>query len=150
MRMKQFFFTVGITLLLAGSAGSAWAQETAATLDFYLDKALNNSPLLKDYQNQVLSGQVDSQLIRAGYRPQITGSSVNIYAPTIHGYGYDQAISNGGNFTTVVAVNKTLVGQKHLDAQLETIRLQNQGIRNTSRISEQDLKKSVTAQYITT
>ncbi|HXB91618.1 MAG TPA: hypothetical protein VNU72_04980, partial [Puia sp.] len=118
------------------------------TLDFYLLQARQNSPLLKDYQNQVLSGGIDSQLVRAGYRPQVTGSSVNIYAPTINGYGYDNAISNGGNFTTVVAVNQTLVGRRHLDAQYETIRLQNEKITNTSSISEQDLKKNVTAQYI--
>lgn len=118
-------------------------------LGFYLGQALENSPLLKDYRNQVLTGEVDSQLIKAGYRPQVTGNSTNIYAPLINGWGYDEAISNGGNFTTVVAVTKTLVGQKHLDAQYETIRLQNQGVANTSKISEQDLKKSVTAQYIT-
>ena len=118
-------------------------------LSFYLGQAMQNSPLLNDYRNQVLTGEVDSQLIRAGYRPQVTGSSVNLYAPLINGWGYDQAISNGGNFTTVVAVTKTLVGQKHLDAQYETIRLQNQGVTNTSKISEQDLKKNVTAQYIT-
>jgi outer membrane protein TolC len=118
-------------------------------LDFYLDRALQNSPLLKDYQNQVLSGQVDSQLIRAGYRPQVSGSSVNVWAPTVRGWGYDQAISNGGNFTTVVGVNQTLVGRNHLNAQYETIRLQNQGVTNTAKVSEQELKKSVTAQYIT-
>lgn len=118
-------------------------------LSFYLGQAMENSPLLKDYRNQVLTGEVDSQLVRAGYRPQVTGSSVNLYAPLINGWGYDQAISNGGNFTTVVAVTQTLVGQKHLDAQYETIRLQNQGVANTSKISEQDLKKNVTAQYIT-
>ena len=78
----------------------------ATNLDFYLGRALQNSPLLKDYQNQVLLGQIDSQLVRASYQPQVNGNSTNLYAPTIHGWGYDQAISNGGNFTTVVAVNK--------------------------------------------
>src|SRR6202041_722724 len=121
-----------------------------SNLGFFLDRALQNSPLLKDYQNQVLLGQIDSQLVRASYQPQVNGNSTNIYAPSIHGWGYDQAISNGGNFTTVVAVNKTLVGQRHLDAQYETIRLQNQGITNTAKVSEQDLKRSVIAQYIIT
>jgi outer membrane protein TolC len=145
-----------LTVALLGYAWSVAAQDRGpypaapvTDLSFYLGQALQNSPLLKDYRNQVLTGQVDSQLIRAGYRPQVTGSSVNIYAPLINGWGYDQAISNGGNFTTVVAVTQTLVGQKHLDAQYETVRLQNQGVSNTSKISEQDLKKNVTAQYIT-
>ena len=144
-------------LVMVGYASTAGAQDPdpypgapVTGLSFYLGQALQSSPLLKDYRNQVLTGEVDSQLIKAGYRPQVTGSSVNLYAPLINGWGYDQAISNGGNFTTVVAATKTLVGQKHLDAQYETIRLQNQGVTNTSKISEQDLKKNVTAQYITT
>jgi outer membrane protein TolC len=136
----------GLLLVFTGIVVQA---QQGSSLDFYVGQALQNSPLLKDYQNQVLSGQVDSALIKASYLPQVVGNSTNIYAPSIKGYGYDQAISNGGNFTTVVAVTKTLVGQNHLDAQYETIRLQNQGITNTSKISEQDLKKSVTAQYIT-
>ena len=139
------FFILGV--LLAG--GMAGRGQSPMGLDFYIGQALQNSPLLKDYRNQMAAGQVDSALVRAGYRPQVTGSSVNVWAPTIKGWGYDQAISNGGNFTTVVAVNQTLVGQKHLDAEYETIRLQNQGVGNSAKVSEQDLKKSVTAQYIT-
>src|SRR5579859_5418006 len=142
-----------LRILIVGLAlicGLVVEGQPVTRLDFYVDQALQNSPLLKDYQNQLQAGQVDSQLIRAGYRPQVTGSSVNLWAPTVNGWGYDQAISNGGNFTTVVAVNQTLVGQKHLNAQYETVGLQNQGVRNTAKVSEQDLKKSVTAQYITT
>jgi outer membrane protein TolC len=137
-------------LIIAARPAAAQGGGTGGTLDFYLGHALQNSPLLKDYQNQLLVGQIDSQLIHASYQPQVNGNSTNIYAPLVHGYGYDQAISNGGDFTTVVAVTKTLVGQRHLDAQYQTIRLQNQGVSNAARISEQDLKRSVTAQYITT
>jgi outer membrane protein TolC len=134
----------------SASAGQSPVDTTATDLDFYLGQALQNSPLLKDYHNQVLLGEVDSQLVRASYRPQVNGNSTNIYAPTIHGWGYDQAVSNGGNFTTVAAVIQTLVGRQHLDAQYETIRLQNQGRDNSAKLSEQDLKKSITAQYIIT
>ena len=138
-------------LMVIVPALSASAQaDTAANLTYYLVQALQNSPLLKDYRNQVRLGQVDSQLIHASYLPQVNGNSTNIYAPGYRGWGYDEAISNGGNFTTVMAVTKTLVGQKHLDAQYETVRLNNQGISNTSKISEQDLIRNITAQYITT
>jgi outer membrane protein TolC len=123
-------------LLLLFAAPTLAQQDTTANLDFYLGHALRNSPLLKDYRNQVQLGQIDSQLVHASYLPQVAGNSTNIYAPTYHGWGYDEAISNGGNFTSVVAVTKTLVGQKHLDAEYETIRLNNQGIGNTSKISE--------------
>ena len=161
--MNKFWFFIistGISLSVF-SQGNTTSQGVAAAprtglpaapgnnLDFYLQQALQRSPLLNDYRNQVQSAMVDSQIIRAGYQPQVTGSSINTYAPTVKGWGYDNAISNGGNFSTLVGVNKTLVGRKHLDAQYETIRLQNEGLGNTSKITEQDLKKSVTAQYIT-
>jgi len=149
LRNLLLFGLIGMTSVVRAQDSGPYPGVPVTGLGFYLGQALENSPLLKDYRNQVLTGEVDSQLIKAGYRPQVTGNSTNIYAPLINGWGYDEAISNGGNFTTVVAVTKTLVGQKHLDAQYETIRLQNQGVANTSKISEQDLKKSVTAQYIT-
>ncbi len=142
-----------LVLALLGSVVGVWGQQgeqlPSTKLDFYVGQALQNSPLLNDLHNQVLSGEIDSQLIKASYLPQVVGSSTNIYAPAIHGYGYDQAVSNGGNFTTVAAVTKTLVGKSHLDAQYETIRLQSRGLGNSAKLSEQDLKKSVTAQYIT-
>jgi outer membrane protein TolC len=150
VQRKFFRHPIMFFLLLSLAAPALAQQDTAANLDFYLGQALHNSPLLKDYSNQVQLGQIDSQLVHASYMPQVAGNSTNIYAPLYHGWGYDEAISNGGNFTTVVAVTKTLVGQKHLDAEYQTIRLNNQGIGNTSKISEQDLKRNVTAQYITT
>ena len=118
-------------------------------IDYYLDQALHNSPLLKDYQNQVQSNLVDSQRLRASYRPQVTGTSNNSYAPVINGYGYDNAITNGGNISAMVGVNQALVSRKNINTQYETIRLQNQGIENTARITEQDLKRTIVAQYIT-
>ena len=150
--VQRKFFRLSLSLILFHffAVPALAQQDSAANLDFYLGQALQNSPLLKDYRTQVQLGQLDSQLIHASYLPQVSGNSNNIYAPSYHGWGYDEAISNGGNFTTVVAVTKTLVGQKHIDAQYETIRLNNQGINNTSKISEQDLRRSVTAQYITT
>jgi outer membrane protein TolC len=147
MAFRLFFRSFFGTLVALFGATVVMGQNTG--LDFYVGRALENSPLLNDYRNQALLGQLDSQLIRASYQPQVIGSSTNSYAPLIHGYGYDQAISNGGNFSTLVGVNKTLVGQNHLQTQYETIRLQNQGLNNTAKITEQDLKKNVTAQYIT-
>jgi outer membrane protein TolC len=149
IRLKRGMLVLALMGLVDGVWGQQVEQLPSTKLDFYVGQALQNSPLLKDLHNQVLSGEVDSQLIKASYLPQVVGNSTNIYAPTIHGYGYDQAVSNGGNFTTVAAVTKTLVSKQRLDAQYETIRLQNQGLGNSAKVSEQDLKKSVTAQYIT-
>ena len=142
--MKKVFFTAVAMIFVCGVVS---AQQK--NLAYFIQQALNNSPLLKDYQNQVQINQVDSQRIRATYKPQVTGTSNNVYAPVIKGYGYDAAITNGGQLSALVGVNQALAGKKYLDAQFETLRLQNQGIENTARLSEQDLTRTIVAQYIT-
>ncbi|GAC1602911.1 MAG: hypothetical protein NVS3B8_14190 [Chitinophagaceae bacterium] len=118
-------------------------------LDYFVQQALFNSPLLKDYQNQIRINQADSQRIRASYKPQVTGTSNSLYAPLINGFGYDGAITNGGQLSALVGVNQTLVSKRYLNAQFETLRLQNRGIENTAKLSEQDLTRTVITQYIT-
>jgi len=49
----------------------------------------------------------------------------------------------------LVNADLALVGRKNLNAQFRTLGIQSQGLENTSRISEQDLKRSITTQYIT-
>jgi hypothetical protein len=113
------------------------------TLDYYLSEAIRNSPLLKDYQSQIASNGIDSQRIRAQYKPQVTASSINAYAPVIKGYGYDPAITNGGQLSGIVNVSQTLVSHGNLDAQYRNLQLLNQGITNNARITEQDLKRTI-------
>ena len=119
------------------------------TLDYYLSEAIRNSPLLKDYQSQIASNGIDSQRIRAQYKPQVTASSINAFAPVIKGYGYDPAITNGGQLSGIVNVSQTLVSHGNLAAQYKNLQLQNEGITNTARITEQDLKRTITNQYLT-
>ncbi|UAY51255.1 TolC family protein [Ferruginibacter albus] len=120
------------------------------TLEYFINQAVENSPLLQDYQNQVLSATYDSQLVRAANKLQVNGSSTNVYAPVINGYGYDAAITNGGNYNALISVNKQLNNAKNISAQLQDIQLQNKDISNTIKISEQDLKRTIIGQYITT
>jgi len=117
-------------------------------LAYYIQYAKGNSPLLKDYQNQVLANRVDSEIIRAGYRPQVNAISNNSYAPVIGGFGYDNVITNGGQVSALVQANKTFVSKNNLETQFQTIHLQNEAIGNTSVMAERDLKKTITAQYI--
>jgi outer membrane protein TolC len=136
-----------LIIALIGSCFSGTAQNNQ--LQYYIDNALHNSPLLKDYQNQVQLNKYDSLLIRAAFKPQVTGSSINSYVPVIRGWGYDDIVTNGGGFATLVGVNKSIPNKKNLVAQFENIGLQNQSIANTSQITEQDLKRTIIAQYIT-
>ena len=118
-------------------------------LQYYIDRALQNSPLLKDIQNQVALNRYDSLLIKAAIKPQVTGSSFNSYSPLIKGYGYDAAITNGGNFNALVGVNKQLPDKKSLATRFQDLQLQSRSLNNSAKINEQDLKRNIIAQYIT-
>jgi outer membrane protein TolC len=119
------------------------------TLDHYLEIAKNNSPLLKDLHNQVLSNQVDSLRLRAGLKPQVNANSGGLYAPIVDGYGYSEAITNNHTLNALMSANKAIVSKKNINAQIDAITLLSQSIGNATKISEQDLKKAITTQYIT-
>ena len=135
-------------LVLTLSALSGFSQQN--TLDYYLTHAINNSPLIKDLQNQVLSFSLDSQIVRASLRPQVTGNSNNMYAPQVNSYGYDPAITNIALVSALVTVNKSLLSSKSIASQLANFRIQSQSASNNIRITQQDLKRTITDQYIIT
>ncbi len=126
---------------------SAFSQNN--TLEYYQNQALKNSPLLKDYQNQFASARLDSSRVRALYKPQVALNSAAAFSPVINGYGYAGAITNVQTFNGLLNVTQSLDSKRYILAQLQTIALQAQSLQNTSKISEQDLKKSVIGQYIT-
>jgi outer membrane protein TolC len=119
------------------------------TLDHYLDLARSNSPLLKDLRNQVASNQLDSLRLKAGYKPQVNITSGGLYAPSIDGYGYSSAITNEHTLNGLVAVNQSIASRNNVNTQLQGISLLSASTNNQAKISEQDLKKAVTTQYIT-
>lgn len=110
---------------------------------------MENSPLLKDYQNQINSSFVDSSLIRANQRPQILANGQVMLAPIYQGYGYDQAITNGGNYMALVSVSQPIFNKKIIAPQYRTIDLQNKSIKNKAELAGLDLKRQITAQYLT-
>ncbi|HZK97107.1 MAG TPA: TolC family protein [Prolixibacteraceae bacterium] len=121
----------------------------AQSLDIYINSALKNSPLLYDYNNQMLAGRLDSLLILAAFKPQVNQVSQVLYPPAGSGWGYDESITNGGNYSAVVNVTQSLFNKKHINGQLQSIGLLNQTLKINARITVIDLKKSITAQYLT-
>jgi outer membrane protein TolC len=134
------------TILFLLFPASLYCQEK--TLESFISSGLANSPLLNDYRNQLQSTLLDSARINASYLPQVSATTNNSYAPVINGYGYDNAITNGTNINAVVGVNKSFVSHRNLENQYRTIRISGQGIQNTAKISEQELRRNIISQYI--
>lgn len=137
------FLIILLTLIIDENGYSQSRQ-----LDHYLSEGLKNSPLLRDYSNQINSGKLDSLLVLCGYKPQIGVTSQVMAAPFSTNFGYDEAITNGGNYSAVVGVKQSLLNKGIKSAQLQSIELLKQSLDVNKVITETDLKKSITAQYI--
>ena len=142
--MKRVFILLFCTTIFFNSR----AQQN--NLDYFVNQAIANSPLLKDFQNQILSFSLDSQIMRAGRKLQVNGISNNYYAPIINGYGYDPIITNNQQISALAQVSKSFLGGKTLNTQIANLQLQSQLIANNVKMSEQDVIKTITDQYIVT
>ena len=142
--MKRVFILLFCTALFFNSR----AQQN--NLDYFVNQAIANSPLLKDFQNQILSFSLDSQIIRAALKLQVNGISNNSYAPIIKGYGYDEVITNGQQVSALAQVSKSFLGSKTINTQIANLQLQSQAMANNIKMSEQDVIKTITDQYIVT
>jgi hypothetical protein len=142
--MKRLY----LLLIIAFMISSLFGQEK--DLNYFISKALENSPLIKDYDNQIRSNKIDSMKINAGFGPQVTAVSNNYYAPVIKGWGYDEIVTDKANLTAQVALTKEFVSRQNRENQLRALQIGNLSIRNTRKISEQELTREVTAQYIRT
>jgi outer membrane protein TolC len=140
----KFFFSIVICVFTY-----TVTQAQTYSLDHYLELAKSNSPLLKDLRNQIASNDIDSLRLKAGYKPQVNLNSGGLYAPIVNGYGYSEAITNNHTLNGLVGVNQSLASKSNINAQVQAITLQSLSLNNASKISEQDLKKAVTTQYIT-
>lgn len=117
-------------------------------LDYFLEQGIQNSPLIKETNNNILINRIDSLRILASYKPQVSGISNNYYAPIIHGYGYDEIITNIRNFSEQISASKTFVGKRNLQIQFNGIQLLNDSLSVAGKITQQDLRRTITAAYI--
>ena len=118
-------------------------------LDYFINQSLNNDPKFSEFHNLILQNKIDSEILVAGNKLQLTGSGNAYYAPIVNGYGYDMAITNGQQLSALVALNKSIYNKRNLNLQFKSLQLQNDSLNNSSAIYNQDLKKSIINQYIT-
>ena len=144
--MKTCFVLPGILICLIILPLNSLAQVT--TLKYFIDQGLIHSPVLKEINNQVNSNTVDSLLIKAGHKPQVSLNGLLYYAPVINGVGYSEVITNISNISSQAYVTQRIFNKKNLDALYSRSTIQNQSLRVSYKISENDLRKAITLQYL--
>jgi outer membrane protein TolC len=118
-------------------------------LEFYLDQGIHNSPLLNDYRNQIRSASSDSLLIRAAKNPLVEVKSQLLYAPSYRNFGYDEIVTDQGNYTAVMGISQPLFNKREINNKYEAVDIQKRTLNNSSQISINELKKVITEQYLT-
>jgi outer membrane protein TolC len=141
--MKYYFLSALVLLT------SLFSQAQIHSLDFFLQQASQNSPIIKDYQNQILISRIDSQMLSASMKTQLNFLNTDSYAPVIHGWGYDPVITNFANVTAIFQANRNFITPKNMAAQLHSLDLQRRALLDTIQLSKRDLVRTVTDQYIT-
>ncbi|MEI8007624.1 MAG: TolC family protein, partial [Bacteroidota bacterium] len=117
-------------------------------LDYYIQKGIANSPVLKDISNQIQANQYDSLVARAAYLPQISFNALVMYAPAINGWGYSDVITNGQQLIGTVNVNQQIFNKKTRETNYRKFGIQGMSLENSRKISTSELKKAITAQYL--
>jgi outer membrane protein TolC len=118
-------------------------------LDYFLEQARSNSPAGREAQNALLSARIDSLLLRASLLPQVQFLAAGSYAPIVNGWGYDEAITNIANLSGIFQANRNFLSKSNIAAQIQAIDLQRRALRDSLLLTQQDLAKSLTDQYIT-
>ncbi len=156
--MKYLFFLLLLLLSL-----QSFAQNN---LDFYVNKALKNSPLLQKQNNENNILDLDIKLFEKIYNSPTVSLNANvIFAPIIstdnnntkfelasaganNYYGYDLGASNGGQYQALVSVNQPLFTKKYLEAQKSKTTILKEKYENQVVLTKLELKQAVTHQYI--
>jgi outer membrane protein TolC len=140
---KLFLFTCLLCLSFVANA-------QVKTLDDYVNAAISNSPVLKDYNAQLGKNGVDSMLAGAQFKPQVNMTGIAMYAPTYGQFGYDPAISNGGEYSAIVSVTQQITPRKQVSLTRMLSATEREAISSQAKTEENDLRKEVTDTYLNT
>ncbi len=117
-------------------------------LDYYINQGVANNPVLKDLSNQIRSNQYDSLITRASYLPQVSFNAMMMYAPVVDGWGYSDVITNGQELSGTLNFNQQIFNKKTREVNYQKVGLENRSLKNSRDLSINELKKAITAQYL--
>lgn len=150
-----------LTLILMFTAKLSFAQYS---LDYFLEKAVANSPVLNDYQNMRAINQVQRKLSRAenaAFQVSLTGDY--LFTPYFHNHGdwvttdpspgaigYDINLFDGGLYSAQINVERNLLNGKLLRTLRKQVQIQDRNSEYGFGLEKHNLQQEVTAQYLLT
>ncbi len=133
-------------------------------LNYYIHKALSNSPVLKEYKNLSSNAYLQYEINKAqnsAFQVSLTGNY--LYAPYFdnggryvstnpgpNAIGYDASITNGGLYAAEINFQKNIFNGGLINALKEQRSIEEKSYGNKSKEEEHNLVKVITDQYLNT
>ena len=135
-------------------------------LDYYINAAKTNSPLIKDNQNQSEATKIEVERLKALYtKPQVGITASYLFAPVVSQdngkttlllnpenpvkyIGQDVGLTNGGLYQGLIGVNQPLFMQSKFKVIADEAMISTKVNENNIRLTNYELEKIITDQYI--
>ncbi|MBI1226614.1 MAG: hypothetical protein GC192_15380 [Bacteroidetes bacterium] len=123
----------------------------AQNLQAYLTAAQAVNPIVVENENLTAIAVLEVDKAKAANNlPEITTTANFLYAPVVEGVSYDEAITNGQLYSGQLNVNMPLLTRPNVEAQVVNSLINQQLYRQNTLLSQHDLARQVTEQYILT
>jgi outer membrane protein len=120
------------------------------TLDRCLELARTQNPRIRIAQNAIRTAELSHAELSTSSLPQIKIGASSIYAPSSGNFGYDPAISNGGQIAGQVIVQQSLYDGGIRGLRSAQLSLDVNRFEKEKRITERDLVFSVKQAFVET
>lgn len=143
---------------------SLMVAQDNATLDYFVNKAKENAPVLRENGNLLKIGDIQNSIIRAQNNSfQFNATSEVLVAPYFNNngniiditttpsptaYGYDVGITNGGLYSAQINVTKNLFNQAITENLLFQNKISNNAISLSSEEITHNIIKNITDAYV--
>jgi len=131
-------------------------------LQYYLDAAIRNSPVLKENTNLLHINELNKSLNESQYKlPQVSLTSNYLFAPYFnnngkivsanpdpHAIGYDAGITNGGLYSAQINIEKNIFNGGITSALENQTNIQQAQYEYGYALESRNLQKQITDQYM--
>ena len=155
---QLLFFVIAFFISLIAVA------QDKVTFDYFVNKAKENAPVLRENDNLLKIGEIQSSIITAQNKAfQVNATSELLVAPyfnnngkviditttpSANAFGYDVGITNGGLYSAQINMTKNLFNQAVTDNLLFQNKIQNNTITLSSEEITHNIVKNITDAYI--
>ncbi len=153
-------------LLLLSFIYGSFAGSAQTDLQFYIQSAQNNSPLIKDNKNQSEATKIEVERLKALYtKPQVGITANYLFAPVLSQdngkttlqlnpdntnkyFGQDVSLTNGALYQGLIGVNQPLFMQSKFKVVADEAMISTKVNENNILLTNYELEKIITDQYI--